>query len=212
MTRTIAVINVKGGCGKTTVATHLAAAFAASGLKTVLADYDRQRSALLWGGLRDGQARPVRLLDWRKEFGAVPKRTQRLVVDCPASLRSGRARDVVREADLVVVPLLPSVFDEQSTLRFLSRIETLKRVRKGRTPVLIVANRWRARTREAQRLDRMMTGHGYRVIARIPDKSLYPRLAEKGLTVFDSDTKPARAEQEQWLPLLEAVERGDGSV
>ncbi|QPC43400.1 ParA family protein [Kaustia mangrovi] len=210
MTRTIAVINIKGGCGKTTVATHLAGAFAASGLVSTLADYDRQKSATLWGKLRGEDARTVRLVDWQKDYGDVPKRTQRLVVDCPASLRTPRARDVVRDADLVVVPMLPSIFDERSTLRFLGKIETLKRVRKGKTPILIVANRYRARTKEAIRLDRLMTGNGYLIVARIPDKSIYPRLAEKGLTVFDNDTKAARLEQEQWLPLLEAVERGDG--
>ena len=43
MTKHICVINWKGGCGKTTIATHLAVALATSGLETGLADYDRQR-------------------------------------------------------------------------------------------------------------------------------------------------------------------------
>ena len=39
--RAILVANIKGGCGKTTVATHLAAAFACAGQATALADLDR---------------------------------------------------------------------------------------------------------------------------------------------------------------------------
>ena len=49
---TVLVTNTKGGCGKTTVATHLAAAFAGAGLKTALADADRQRSSFLLGRRR----------------------------------------------------------------------------------------------------------------------------------------------------------------
>ena len=43
--QTIAVIALKGGSGKTTVATHLALAAHLRGLDTLVADIDRQRSA-----------------------------------------------------------------------------------------------------------------------------------------------------------------------
>ena len=56
MTKHICVINWKGGCGKTTIATHLAVALAASGLETGLADYDRQKTAKLWKKLRPNEA------------------------------------------------------------------------------------------------------------------------------------------------------------
>lgn len=69
--RAILVANVKGGCGKTTVATHLAAAFAAGGLNTVLADADRQRSSLLWCEMRPGHAAPIAPLDWRDRKSVV---------------------------------------------------------------------------------------------------------------------------------------------
>lgn len=44
--KTIAVLNAKGGCGKTTLSTHLAVALSRSGVATTLADLDRQKSAL----------------------------------------------------------------------------------------------------------------------------------------------------------------------
>ncbi|MEO1250178.1 MAG: ParA family protein, partial [Pseudomonadota bacterium] len=44
----ILVLNLKGGCGKTTLATNLAGACAAHGLKVALAEVDRQKSALTW--------------------------------------------------------------------------------------------------------------------------------------------------------------------
>ena len=54
----VLIANTKGGCGKTTIATHVAAAFAAEGRSTALADADRQRSSLSWAGLRPGTAAP----------------------------------------------------------------------------------------------------------------------------------------------------------
>jgi len=206
MAFTVAVANLKGGTGKTTVAIHLAAAWAASGLRAAVADLDGQKSAQAWTKKRPETAAPVATLDWRREFGHCPARTQRVVADCPAGLTSKLTRRVVAEADLVVVPLAGTFFDEHSTLRFLKRIEDLKRVRKGRTAVLVAANRVRPDSGEAAALEGLMLGHGYRMIGVIPDRAIYSRTAAQGLTVFDLATKAARVQQEHWMPLIEAIE------
>ncbi|WP_342643136.1 ParA family protein [Rhodoligotrophos ferricapiens] len=207
MTFSVAVMNTKGGCGKTTIATHLAAAFASSGLVTALADYDKQKSAVIFGELRGEQGARIEVLDWREDFGAVGRNVQRLIIDCPASLKVARSQEVIREADAVVVPVQASVYDERATLAFLDDIEQLKKIKSGKKQILLVANRFRAASLQARRLERLMLGHGYEIAARIPDRSVYPKLAEQGLTVFDVTSKAALAEQEHWLGLLEALER-----
>ncbi|WP_137387652.1 ParA family protein [Rhodoligotrophos defluvii] len=208
MTFSVAVMNTKGGCGKTTVATHLAAGFAASGLIAALADYDKQKSACLFGELRPESAAPIEVIDWRGAgFGKVGRSVQRLIIDCPASLKAGRAREVIREADAVVVPVQASIYDERATIRFLDEIEDLKKIRSGKKQILLVANRFRPTSPQAKRLERVLLGHGHAIVARISDKSLYPKLAEQGLTVFDLKSKSAASEQESWLPLLESLEK-----
>ena len=206
MTKHICVINWKGGCGKTTIATHLAVALASSGLETGLADYDRQKTAKLWKKLRPKCAAPVRLVDWRKSFGKRPASLQRMVVDCPPSLRAKRVRDIIAESDVAIVPLLPSIFDEMATVRFLKRLEAIKSVRKHKKRVLLVANRYRRGRRGSRRLEEFLLACGLLLIARIPESETYPELAREGLTVFDRKNKAALEQQQAWMPLVRAVE------
>ncbi len=204
--RTLAVINAKGGTGKSTIATHLASALAESGLKTALAEADGQKSALTWLKRRPEAAAPIVGLDWRREIGKVPDKIQRIVIDCPAQIRSACAREIVRMADAIVVPTQASFFDEHGTLRFLNKVAEIKKIRKGKIPVLIVGSRVRLNSREARMLETIMLGNGYGVAAQIPERALYPRLASEGLSVFDISSKAALKEQEHWLGLLVALE------
>ena len=81
---TILITNSKGGCGKTTIATNLASAFAVGGFNTALAEADPQRSCLAWLDRRPDTAARIRGLDWvdlrrggAQENGAVGDRFRR---------------------------------------------------------------------------------------------------------------------------------------
>ncbi|HYY60340.1 MAG TPA: P-loop NTPase, partial [Burkholderiales bacterium] len=91
-TNTTLVINPKGGSGKSTIATNLAAYFAAARIPTALMDYDPQGSSLNWlrqrptglpriHGANAAPAKPGRMrsLDMR-----IPEDTRQLVIDAPA--------------------------------------------------------------------------------------------------------------------------------
>lgn len=206
---TILVANTKGGCGKTTVSTNLAAACAGAGLRTTLADVDRQHSSLGWLKARPETAAPIEGLDWGKDIGKVPKKTARLVIDAPAAMKLGQVEDLIRMADVIVLPVLPSSFDENATARFLSRIEDLKPIRKSKVDVAVVGNRLRPRTRAATRLDAFLGGLGHSVVARLRDSATYQEVAADGLGVFDLTSKRTDAVREDWRPLLRAIEAAD---
>jgi chromosome partitioning protein len=199
--------NTKGGCGKTTIATTLATAFATAGFKTALADVDRQKSSLGWLATRPATAAPITGLDWRKSVDPVPSGTQRLVIDVPAGLRLGHVEDLLKSADVVIVPVLASVFDERSTSRFLKKLDGIKPIAKGRKRVLVVANRLRSRQKSAQRLLDHLATAGFEPTAQVADRTLYGELAVSGLGLFDLDQRRAAAGREEWLPLLVAIER-----
>ena len=204
--KTIAVLNAKGGCGKTTLSTHLEVALSRSGVATTLADLDRQKSALRWHALRPEGAFPVKAVDWTQNIGGGVKKSARVVLDCPAALRGARLEDIVATAEAVVVPVLPSVFDEMATARFLSRLARIKSLRKGRKGLHVIANRVRAGSRAMARLTEFAENRDLIFTAILSERALYGDLATRWLTLFDLHTKAAAALIEEWMPLLTALE------
>lgn len=202
----ILVANAKGGCGKTTIATNLATAFANAGLKTALADGDRQKSSLTWLKKRPKDAARIRALDWRKEPGKPPEDIERLVIDSGAGLRSKNVQEALKRADMILMPVLPSVFDEAATRSFLKKVDVLKPIRKGRKPVSIVGNRLRARTRAETELESFLAKLGHPVAARLRDRSIYQEVARDGLGIFDLPPGRRSAVVDDWLPLIRLVE------
>ena len=204
----ILIANSKGGCGKSTLATNLASALALAGHQVMLADADRQRSSLAWAQRRPTTAAPIVTADWVKGATAIPKDITRIVIDGPAGLRKGGADELIGEADLVIMPVLPSTFDQQASLAFLTKLAELKPIRKNRKGIAIVGNRMRDRTRAAQRLDRFLSGLGQTVVARFRDSQAYGEAAETGLSIFELKGMRTRSLRDDWQPLIDYIEEG----
>lgn len=202
----VLVTNPKGGCGKTTIATNLASAFAAGGERCWIADVDRQHSSLGWLARRPDTASPITGLDWSKDLGKVPGKKGVLVIDAPAAIKDKKTESLVKRADVVIVPVLPSVFDQETTLAFLKQLDKLKPIRNNKKSVAVLRNRVRRQTRAAARLDFFMIGTGRQDLGILPDRAVYPDLAMQGLGVFDLGTKQAQTMQHDWQPLLRFVD------
>jgi chromosome partitioning protein len=202
----ILVANRKGGCGKSVVAITIAAALAAGGRQVALADADTQKSGLHWLKARPAGAVPVAGLDWshKGDIGDAPKGLDWLVIDAPGALKGARAEALIAESDALLMPVLPSAFDADSTRRFLHEIEELKRVRKGRVRVHLVANRMRT-GRAGERQRGFFDGLDPGPVAWIAERSAYADLAAEGLSVFDRRQRSFLALQDQWAPILAAV-------
>lgn len=204
--RSVLIANAKGGVGKTTAATTIAAALARQGARVALADADRQRSALRWLKSRPGAAAPIETLDWSrgKDVGETPNKLDWLVIDAPGALKGPKAEALAAEADVVVTPVTASSFDLRATAKFLEELEAIKRVRKGRAVVLLMANRVR-RGRAQDALEAFFAERDRAPIAHISDRAAYVELAGMGLSVFDRDIKALAPLRDEWAPLLAAL-------
>jgi chromosome partitioning protein len=206
--QTVLVANRKGGCGKTMAAITLAAALAARGARVALADADAQKSALRWLKQRPADAAAIRGVDWRSDddFGDAPKKIDWLVIDAPGALSGARAEGLVAEARAVVVPVLPSYFDADATARFLRELEDIKRVRKGKVSVHLLANRVRPQGRATAQLQRFFDKLEQVPLAWIGERAAYGELAERGLSIFDRPQQRYAPLRAQWQPVLAAID------
>src|SRR5215472_5746575 len=106
----ILVASSKGGCGKTTIATNLAAHYALAGKNTVLVDTDRQGSSQRWCEKRVGFGAPVLPVAGTKSGwqARIPADAQRVVVDAPAGIRVGELGELLDDVHALLIPVLPS--------------------------------------------------------------------------------------------------------
>lgn len=206
--RKILVVNSKGGCGKTTIATNLAVALAARGEDVALADADKQKSSLSWVRRRPKNLMKIEGLNWSKEgaIGDKGKKLDAVVIDGPGGLRSELAKNLIAEASDIIVPVLASAFDWNATLKFLDNISDIKKVRKGKADIHVVANRINRRSTQVSDLEQTLSKNGYPLLARISDRVLYARHAAAGSGVFDYSDAGSYEIRGQWHPVLQAVD------
>lgn len=205
----VAVANTKGGVGKSTVATHLAAHYSLRGAITAIADFDRQKSSLAWLKRRPDTRPPILGIKARHGKLEIPQAATHLIVDTSAALSSKAVQDVVKHADLIVIPTLPSVFDEDGILRFLKHLSKLKPIKKNKRPVTFVINRNRYRAKAVDHMARFLADHDFPVSARLRDTQMYVGAAAQGLSLFDMNTARSRSYAEEWAPLLDFLDQNE---
>lgn len=198
--RSILLLNAKGGCGKTTLATNIAAYYAQKGKRVVLADFDPQGSSMDWLAARP---RIRGLPAWQGGI-RVPKNTDYLIIDSPAAVSGRPLANLVQRADSILIPVLPSPIDIRAAEHFIGQLNALRRVLNTQVKLATVANRVRENTLAAGDLDdylemiKLPNGKKVPYLALLRASQNYIRAAETGLSIFEF--LPARTEydRESW--------------
>lgn len=208
--KTVLVASSKGGVGKTTIATHLAAQAALDGHRTVLIDADPQGSSTRWAERRSDLETAVLPIDgtrrnWQK---LVPDDVQRTVIDAPAGATADSLEAFLERADALIVPILPSTLDIDATVPFLNAIAKHPRVRRGQLRVGLIGNRLKPWTNASQQAVELLQQWPYPVVAQLRDSQAYVMLVGLGRSLFDYHSQQVREHQEDWAPLLKWLKKG----
>ena len=200
----ILVASSKGGCGKSTVATNLAAHFAQSGKNTALIDLDRQQSSLRWAQKRPDSVPGVLGLEGKgKRFAAhLPPDTERVIIDSPAGAHRDDLEPLMEDIDAVIVPVQPSAMDLDATIPYLKELRQIPRIKRGTVPVALVANRLKPWTNASQEALAAMKELPFPVVAQLRDSQGYVVLTGLGKSIFDYGSENVRTHQDDWAPLL----------
>ena len=200
----VLVASSKGGCGKSTIATHLAAHYALKGKATVLADADRQASSSRWCARRAALDTAVLPVDatksgWQQR---IPVDAERVIIDTGAGIRASEIAEFLDDVDAIVVPVLPSTIDLEATGPFLADLARLPRIKRGKVPVGLVANRTKPWTNASQAALDEIRGFPFPLVATLRDTQAYVLMTGLGKSIFDYHSEVVRSHQDDWEKLL----------
>lgn len=201
--RHIMVLNAKGGCGKSTLATNIASYFATEGASVALADYDPQRSSLDWLARRPkDRAQIVAIAGFEDGLRYAPRNADIIVIDAPARSHGKELTELVRHAETIVIPVLPSTIDMQATTTFIEELKQVGKIANKRAKIATVANRVRENTLIYDDLDEFLSKTRVPYIAALRDAQNYVRAYTRGLGIFELPEYLAWPDWDEWEPLL----------
>ena len=206
--RTIMVINAKGGCGKSTLATNIAGYFASNwDAVTSLADYDPQASSLDWLARRPPERDKIHGVDAHQHgLTHLDRYTDFLIIDAPARSHGSELTQMVRHAESIVVPVLPSPIDIGAAAKFVTELLDVGKVERREVKVAVVANRVRENLLIYDELEKFLDTLKVPVIAQLRDTQNYIRAYSRGLGIHELPEYLSWPDQEQWEPLVEWLE------
>jgi chromosome partitioning protein len=215
----ILVLNPKGGSGKTTIATNLASYFASQGDRPLLSDNDPQGSSTRWLKKRkpeqafihgiaafDRNTRMTRAWQMR-----IPQDAAHVIIDTPAAVPAQEMPEITKNADAIIVPVLPSDIDIHACSKCIADLLLIAKVRREDNRIGVVANRVKRNTVIYQSLMRFLETLRIPIIATLRDSQNYVRASEMGVGLHEM--KPYVVEQDlaDWQPMLEWLKAKEGA-
>ena len=202
----IAVTNLKGGVGKTTIATNIAVCLAHQGYDICIVDTDLgQQSSMEWSGNRSPDLKPipvfgVNVKQLNKEVDDLKKRYDIVVIDGTPHL-SELADRTILATDILLIPLTPSVYDFRGFEGFLQRFDQIKSVKEASgsvTEAYVILNRVVPNTNVSKDINEAVEAYNIKMLkTRLVSRISYVDTASEGKGVVEYKDKKAKEEMEE---------------
>jgi chromosome partitioning protein len=196
------LLNAKGGCGKSTLASNLASYYAATGNTVALVDFDPQKSGLEWLAARSEDDWEIIGIDGTEENFKIPRNLDIVIYDVPAGISGKELSAMVRRADTLIIPVLPSPIDIRAASHFIRDLLLVGKISRKQTKLAVVANRVRENTLVYHKLEKFLNSLKIPFVATLRDTQNYIRAEERGLGIFEMAPSAVAHDLEQWESLL----------
>lgn len=197
----IAVVNQKGGAGKTTLAMLLAGSLADRGKRVLVADADVQNTALHWAGI--GAGFPAEVEDVSGEENKLHKALRKrsgefdyIIIDSPPAATASVTVSALRAAHLALVPVIPSPLDLWASVRIREAI-VLARHKNPELEARLVVNQLQLNTLLAREVLGMLPEFGIPMLAaNLKSRTAYRQCAALGASIQSLGSRAALAVME----------------
>lgn len=193
--KVIAVLNQKGGSGKTTIATHLARGLQLQGHSVLLVDSDQQGSARDWRAVDEDNPVPVIGLDrptLDKDLKNVSNKEFVVIDGSPQA--TNLALSAIKAADFVLIPVQPSPYDVWATNDLVDLVQQRIEMTDGKLKAAFVVSRAIQNTNIGKEVAAVLQDYNLPVLdARIVQRVSYPNSASVGKTVFETESAKSNA-------------------
>lgn len=193
--KVIAVLNQKGGSGKTTIATHLARALQLQGSSVLLVDSDKQGSARDWSAVNESNPVTVIGLDrptLDRDLKNISDKDFVVIDGSPQA--TDLAVSAIKAADFVLIPVQPSPYDIWATSDLVDLVKQRIEMTDNKLKSAFVVSRAIKNTKIGTEVSEVLTEYGLPVLdAKIVQRIAYPNSAAIGKTVFETESKNSDA-------------------
>lgn len=198
MSKIIAVLNQKGGSGKTTIATNLARALQMAGQSVLLIDSDPQGSARDWHAASEGAYLSVIGLDrptLDKDIKAITGQHQWLIIDGAPQIEN-IAIAAIKCADVILIPVQPSPYDIWACADLVEIIKARQQVTDGKPKAAFVISRLIKNTQVGREIREILEEYQLPVFNSVTtQRVVYVSSASSGQSVLDAEAKGEAANE-----------------
>ena len=211
----ISITNLKGGVGKTTITVNLASAFTQRGKSVCIIDTDlKQHSSLEWAGAR-GEDRPtIQVFAVEpnqvntKMLKSMEEKFDLIIIDGTPQLSELATRTILA-SDIILIPILPSIFDFRAFETFFQLLNELKETKQsnglGNVEAYIIMNRVNEKTNVSKEIVEGLKSYQIPILeTKISSRTAYADTATDGIGVVEGKDKKAR---EEFSRLTDEIEK-----